>query len=365
MLINGPQTRTSLAKTLGLSTGSLTRLTKPLVQSGLLVERDVVHDPVNGRPTRPLDIVAEDFHFLGIKLTSDHVHAAVTDLRARVVAEAGEPIGDRRPESVLVQARNLMTRLSREGAEPVAAGFALGGNPQAPGETAAAEVFDAPFLDWWGIPLQPLLDERMGIPCVVSNDVSALAHSQHWFGAARGLSDFALVTAGAGIGYALFIRDHMVTATESDLREFSHHILDPGGPMCPEGHRGCVASYLSTHSILTSAAHGLRRQVTIEEITRMAREGDAVCLQVTRQAGWALGAVIATVVNITMVKTVVVAGESVEVARAGKRHIERGMGHRRHRDYRSIDIPMLSADFTEWARGGAVAAIRTFVAGTS
>ncbi len=364
LLINGPQTRTALARTLGLSTGSLTRLTKPLVQSGLLVEREVVHDPVNGRPTRPLDIVAEDFHFLGIKLTADHVYAVITDLRARVIAEADEPLGARTPESVLAQAGQLMKRLSRPGAEPVAAGFTLGGHLRAPGGTAGAEIFDAPFLDWRGIPLRSLLDERMGVPCVVSNDVSALAHSQHWFGAARGLSDFALVTAGAGIGYALFIRDHMMTATESDIREFSHHILDPGGPMCSEGHRGCVASYLSTHSILASAAHGLRRPVSVEEITRLAGEGDAVCLHVTRQAGWALGAVIATVVNVTMAKTVVVAGESVDVARAAKPHIELGMSDRRFLDHRSIDTPMLSSDFTEWARGGAVEAIRTFVAGT-
>ena len=54
----GPQSRTALARTLRLSTGSLTRLTKPMVDAGLLVEGDVVHDPVNGRPTRPLDVAA-------------------------------------------------------------------------------------------------------------------------------------------------------------------------------------------------------------------------------------------------------------------------------------------------------------------
>ncbi|MEV4089959.1 alcohol dehydrogenase catalytic domain-containing protein, partial [Nonomuraea fuscirosea] len=92
LIIHGPQSRTALAKTLHLSTGSLTRLTKPMVDAGLLVEGEVVHDPVNGRPTRPLDVAAAEHRFLGIKLTSDRVHAVVTDLRAEVIAARDEPI---------------------------------------------------------------------------------------------------------------------------------------------------------------------------------------------------------------------------------------------------------------------------------
>src|SRR5690606_20242668 len=110
--------------------------------------------------------------------------------------------------------------------------------PRRADEPPTGEVFDAPFLGWWGVTPQPLLERSMGIPCGVRNDVLALAHSHHWFGAARGLSDFALVTMGAGIGYALCVRGHMVLTGEEDLLEFSHHILDPGGPMCVEGHRG-------------------------------------------------------------------------------------------------------------------------------
>jgi predicted NBD/HSP70 family sugar kinase len=131
--------------------------------------------------------------------------------------------------------------------------------------------------------------------------------------------------------------------------------------MCVEGHRGCISAYLSTRSILASAAHGLHRRVTLEEIARMSGEGDAVCANVTRQAGWALGVTVAMVVNLTTVKTVIVGGESVDVARAGHQDIERGMSHRRFHDHRSIETPMLSSGFSQWARGGAVEAIRTFV----
>ncbi|MDT0442408.1 hypothetical protein [Streptomyces johnsoniae] len=66
LLVTGPRSRTELARRPGLSTGSPTRLTKPLVRSGLLVERGVLYDSINGRPSLPLDIVARNFHFFRV-----------------------------------------------------------------------------------------------------------------------------------------------------------------------------------------------------------------------------------------------------------------------------------------------------------
>ncbi|MGP4110569.1 ROK family protein [Streptomyces sp. 4N509B] len=361
LLVTGPRSRTELARLLGLSTGSLTRLTKPLVRSGLLVERETRHDPINGRPTFPLDIVTNDFHFLGVKLTSDWMYAVITDLRAEVVAEHAEPLQDRTPEGVAAQARVLMDRMARENTRPVAAGFTVGGNSSVGDDTAGSALFDVPWLDWWRVPLESVLNDAMGIPCVVRNDVFALAYGQNWFGLARGLSDFAVVAVGPGIGYALCLNGRVLAIPERGVVEFGHHILDPGGPMCPVGHRGCVSSYLSSGAILSAATHGLRRPVALDEIAPLAEAGDAVCQDIVRQAGRALGMLVATVSNLTGVKTVVVAGETVDVVRGGERHLREGLSQRRFLDPHSIDTPMLSSSFTEWARGGAVEAIRAFV----
>ena len=360
LLVTGPRTRTELARRLGLSTGSLTRLTKPLVRGGLLVERGIVHDETHGHPTRPLDLVAGDYHFLGVKITGDSVHGVITDLRAEVVAEKAEPLGARAPEAVTAQVAALRDRLAGQSVAPLAAGVTLGGNPS-PGGPREPAAFDAPFLGWQEVPLEALLHRALNIPCVVRNDVSALAHGQHWFGAARGLADFALVTIGAGIGYALCLGGRVLESSEEDMVEFSHHILDPGGPMCPAGHRGCVSAYLSTGAILSAAAYGLHRPVPPEEVARRAAEGNAVCQEIVRQAGWALGVLAATIANLTGVKTVVIAGESVEVVRVGRRHITEGMRRRRTHHRNPLDLRMLPASFTEWARGGAVEAVRTFV----
>jgi predicted NBD/HSP70 family sugar kinase len=361
LLVTGPRSRTELARILGLTTGSLTRLTKPLVQSGLLVERGTLYDPVNGRPTLPLDIVAKDFHFFGVKLTEDWMYGVVTDLRAEVVAEHAEPLGARTPEEVAAQARALMDRLARDSRPPVAAGFTMGGTPSGGDNATEPALFDAPWLDWWQVPLESVLSDALGIPCVVRNDVYALAYGQSWFGVARGLSDFAMIAIGPGIGYALCLNGRVLAIPEKGLVEFGHHILDPGGPMCPAGHRGCAVAYLSSGAILSAAAYGLRRPVSLDEIAPRAREGNAVCQDIVRQAGRALGMLVATIANLTGVKTVVVAGETGDVVRGAQRHIREGMSQRRFLDPQPIATPMLSSSFTEWARGGAVEAIRAFV----
>lgn len=364
LIIHGPQSRTALAKTLHLSTGSLTRLTKPMVDAGLLVEGEVVHDPVNGRPTRPLDVAAGEHRFLGLKLTAGRVHAVVTDLRAEIIAARDEPIADHSPDAVCRQAKRLLDELSGGAGIPVGAGVTVGGNARASAQVGGEPLVDAPYLGWWQVELKPLMERELGVPCVVKNDVAALAHQHHWFGPGRGLRDFALVTIGAGIGYALIMHDHLVAATEADLGMFAHLILSPGGPMCPEGHRGCAAAYLSIWSIEAGAGQGLRRTVTYEEVIRLAANGDRVCLGVVREAAAALGRLIAHVATVSMVKTVVLAGEGVELARIGKDELGLSLTANRRDVPGSVEVVIEADDFREWARGGAVVAIQSFVTGS-
>ncbi|WP_345146412.1 ROK family transcriptional regulator [Nonomuraea rubra] len=362
LIIHGPQSRTALARTLHLSTGSLTRLTKPLVDAGLLVEGEVVHDPVNGRPTRPLDVAAAEHRFLGLKLTGDRVHAVVTDLRAGVIAGRDEPITDHSPEAVCRQARGLLDALAV--GPPVGAGITLGGNNRASAGVGGERLVDAPYLGWEQVELKPLMERALGVPCAVENDVAALAHQHHWFGPGRGLRDFALVTIGAGIGYALIVHDHLVAASEADLGMFAHLVLRSGGPMCPEGHRGCAAAYLSSGSIEAAAALGLRREVGYDEVLRLAAAGDQVCLTLVREAAHALGRLIALVATVSMVKTVVLAGEGVELARLAKDDLDRALAADRRDVPGSVNVVVEADDFREWARGGAVVAIQSFVTGS-
>ena len=97
MLVRGPISRGELAQQLKLSVASLTRLSKPLLDSGLLVEGELVADGTVGRPVRLLDVRSDSAHFVGVKVTGDLLQAVLTDTRATIAAVATLPLDSNVP----------------------------------------------------------------------------------------------------------------------------------------------------------------------------------------------------------------------------------------------------------------------------
>ena len=85
ILVHGPQPRASLARRLGVSAATLTRVTRPLVESGVLVEGGAIRTPGRGRSSLPLDVVPDARHFVGVKLTRESIYGVLVDLRAQVL----------------------------------------------------------------------------------------------------------------------------------------------------------------------------------------------------------------------------------------------------------------------------------------
>lgn len=107
VLRRGPISRAEIGRRLGLSHASLSRLSAPLI------ERGVIHDVGEhtngrvGRPSRLLDVDASSHHFLGIKIRETEIIAAVTDLRGDVLDSLTVPVDDRTPTAVVDQVAHL------------------------------------------------------------------------------------------------------------------------------------------------------------------------------------------------------------------------------------------------------------------
>ncbi|CAM5270273.1 Putative NBD/HSP70 family sugar kinase OS=Streptomyces violarus OX=67380 GN=FHS41_000332 PE=3 SV=1 [Streptomyces violarus] len=216
VLVHGPLSRTELARRLGLSAGSLTRLTKPLIESGLLVEvaeAGVPAEARQGRPSTPLDVVADSWSFLGFKITEDMVYGVVTTLRSDIVARHDRPLTTHDPAEVADVLGEMTAELTRDHPRLAGIGIGVGGFVQ-----DRAVVGESPFLLWRDVPLADLVEERTGLPVVVENDVAALVEAETWFGAGRGLDRFVVLTIGAGIGYGLVLAGKRVPYAEEDRR---------------------------------------------------------------------------------------------------------------------------------------------------
>ena len=202
-----------------------------------------------------------------------------------------------------------------------------------------------------------------GIPTIVENDLVAFTEYEHWFGAGRGLDRFAVVTLGAGVGYGLVIHDEIVRNDEFGIGLIGHWPLDPFGPVCSEGHRGCAKAILTDTAIAGSVSQALGRTVSYPAALNLAASGEAAARRIVDDAGRGLGRLLAAIANLTMPEAIVLGGEGVRLAEVAGEAVEAGL--RADRDPRTKPIPLVirSGDNIEWCRGAAVVAIQTFVLG--
>lgn len=359
VLLHGPLSRAELARRTDLSAGSLTRLTKPLVEAGLLVE--VGHgagDLRPGRPSQPLDIVPDAHHFVGVKVTGDTVHGVVTTLRADVVASGRRPLAARTPDEVADVVAELVDELAGQVPAVTAVGVSLGGHVLPDGT-----VQRAPFLGWTDVPLTKLLQERTGRPVVAANDVIALTEATHWFGEGRGHGQFALVTVGAGVGLGVVAHDRLLTGPNAGLGLVGHHPLDPLGPLCLAGHRGCATAMLTTGSIQRQVAAVRGQPATYDEVLDLAEAGDEPARRVVDDAGRALGRLVAVVTNVALPEVVVLGGEGARLAVVARAALDAGLAGDLDPLAEPPTLAVQAAGFDAWARGAAVIAIQTYVLG--
>ncbi|PTM84369.1 MULTISPECIES: ROK family transcriptional regulator [unclassified Streptomyces] len=363
VLVNGPLSRTELARRLRLSAGSLTRLTKPLIESGLLEEVAEAGTPAEGRqgrPSQPLDVVAEACSFLGFKVTDDMVYGVVTTLRSDVVARHDRPLTSHDPAEVADLLAEMTAELAREHPHLAGIGIGVGGLVE-----GRAVVGESPFLHWRDVPLAALVQERTGLPVVVENDVAALVEAETWFGAGRGLDRFVVLTIGAGIGYGLVLGGKRVPCVEENRGFGRHWIINPNGPLTPDGERGSAVSLLAIPSIRYQVRAATGRDRTYEEILAAASAGEPMPARVVDEAARALGTLVAQIANFAMPQKILLAGEGVGLMDVAGNTVRETITAQRHPLAAPVPLETKVSDFHDWARGAAVLAIQVLVLGTA
>ncbi|MEV7322336.1 ROK family transcriptional regulator [Streptomyces sp. NPDC093970] len=361
VLVNGPLSRTGLARRLNLSQGSLTRLTKPLIESGLLVEAPWAGSPAEtrqGRPSQPLDVVAESRCFLGFKVTDEMVYGVATTLRSDIVARLDRPLASHDPERVADLLAGMAAELAARHPAVAGIGIGVGGFVR-----EHAVVGESPYLRWRDVPLADLVRRRTGLPVVVENDVAALVEAETWFGAGRGLDRFVVLTIGAGIGYGLVLGGRRVPYAEEDRGFGRHWIIDPQGPLTPQGERGSAVSLLTIPSMRYQIRAATGRDASYGEILADAAAGEPMAARVIGEAGRALGVLLAHIANFVMPQKVLLAGEGVGLMEVAGDTVRDTLRGHRHPLAAPIDLETKVSDFHDWARGAAVLAIEVLVLG--
>ena len=233
-----------------------------------------------------------------------------TRLRAASLGEHGEvlehestarPTGDgtQFADQAVAAVAELVERLGRD--LPVGIGIASVVDDR-------GWLVNAPNLGVEGYPLQDHVSKAVGRDVVVVNDASAACYAEWHHGAGRDHGDVVLLTVGTGVGGGAVVGSRLLRGAHGMATEFGHVVVCDGGRRCPCGNHGCVEAYASGRAIGEVAAEwlsegrtstALAREPVIdgEAVTRAARDGDALALDVITEAGRWLGVGIASLVN--------------------------------------------------------------------
>jgi glucokinase len=192
-------------------------------------------------------------------------------------------------------------------------------------EFAAGTLRYAPNLAWREVPLRDLVSERTGLPCVVDNDANVAAWAEYRFGAARGFRHVLLITVGTGIGGGIVADGALFRGAHGFAAEIGHIIVEPDGPPCGCGNRGCWEQVASGRALDRLARAEVERdpsgriaalaagdEVSGRHVSEAAREGDPAAVAAFATVGRRLGEGIAGLVNVLDPEVVVVGGGVAE-----------------------------------------------------
>lgn len=366
VLAHGPLSRAEVTRRTGLSPGAVTKASAPLLEDEWIEEvGPPPGDRVAGRPATLLSVRAARAGFIGVKVTADELFGVRTDLTAHPLATRRTELDSQDVGSV-VQAmdklvRRLTTGQAARGAPQVEGlGVAISGDVD--GHTGV--VHRSPFLNWQGVPLARLVEEATGLPTVIENDVRALTVAEQWSGAGAGLSSFAVVTVGTGIGAGLSIGGKVVSGAHGVAGEVGH--LPVGGDrMCTCGNVGCVESIAATQAIVEQARRAAGDpKLTMADAVRLARGGNRQVLAVFTRAAQALGLAIAAVANLIGPERIIISGEGVAFYDLFAEQIRETFTAQAFGAAKDCDLIVRPLPFEEWARGGAAVAAQNLVVPT-
>ena len=186
-------------------------------------------------------------------------------------------------------------------------------------------VLDRVLPAWRGHGILDRLKSVFDVPVFVDNDANLGAVAEHWWGKAVGIDDFVYLKVATGVGAGLMIGGEIYRGATGVAGEIGHIAIDPNGPKCVCGNRGCLATFVGTRHLVEratalvpshpdSALAGTEPDIRIIEDAALA--GDELALRVVNEAAVHLGIVVAGVLNLMNPGSVIIGGS---LARAGDR----------------------------------------------
>lgn len=311
--------RAAIAARTGLAKATVSSLVDRLIAADLVAETGLVVRQGRGRRSTGLAASPTGPHGLGVEIGVDYLATCLVDLAGRVhqhTVRAGDN-RTRPPARVLgATVRAINTALRAAGVLGVPVG---GIGIAVPGlvESGTGRLRIAPNLGWRDLDVAARVREKIDapeLPVLVGNEAD-LAAAAELGNAPDGPRDFIMVTGEIGIGAGLVVDGRPFTGVGGYGGEIGHLTVDPAGPECVCGSRGCLERLAGLDWIMRAAGSDARPpSEVLDGLLGRLRQADAQALGAVRAAGRWLGIALASVINVVDVPCVVLGGTYAELA---------------------------------------------------
>jgi len=256
---HAPISRAEIARVSGLTRGTVSSLVDELIRDSLVKEIGTGTSAMGRKPIM-LQLNAGAGVIVGVDLGVNYILIILADLRAQVLARNRLSIrpdmGEKRILDVMLDG---IARIMA--AAPTTPRGLLGIGVGVPGlvETDHGVLKFAPNLRWKNVPLKDILQDRFEMPVYVDNEANVGALGEKWFGAGQGIRHMVYLSVGIGLGAGVVLNGELYRGATGYAGELGHFTIDPDGPVCGCGNRGCWETFASELATLRRAREAVER----------------------------------------------------------------------------------------------------------
>jgi len=246
------------------------------------------------------------------------IAVGVVDDHGKVLSKTQSPTDPDRYEAGIESIARMLHDGARQAGVQIT-GIGIGST--GPVDPMKGEFGDVDFLPGWRgrSPVRDLA-ERFKLRVALENDGDAAALAEAGWGAGRNRSRLIYVTVGTGIGGGIVLDGKLYRGVEGAHPEVGHHVVDPNGPQCSCGFRGCWESLAAGPAMAAwmesqaPADYPHRQGITAQRICELAQQGDAVALQAVEHEAFYLGLGLANLINLFAPDAIVLSGSVMKSA---------------------------------------------------
>lgn len=187
---------------------------------------------------------------IGIDVGGTNLVAAVIAEDGRILQKKSRPVDRPCTAEMLCDQIYLLARTVSEGIDDIeAVGIGFPGLV----DQRSGAVLQTPNMPFQGTPFRALFQKKWNVPVFMGNDADCAAIGEYWSGAAHGCDPALIITLGTGIGGGLISRGKLFTGYPNGSMEIGHMVIDPDGPLCGCGSRGCFEQFGSATALIRAA----------------------------------------------------------------------------------------------------------------